>query len=180
MLSIRLCTVDGPLWVVGRCVDRRESQRTIPGVNDVVPCTARHKNNFACTKLVPAIQPLLAASHADKRLSFFHTNHLICFGVVFHTDITANRDTHQGHLQVASCPKRGAEIFISPCFTHDVCYKRLGAVIGPAGVTASLHRMMRFHTLHSFLSLTYFMRLRLLLYAATFRTCVCLSEIRSK
>ena len=144
MLSIRLCTVDGPPRVVGRRVDRREFQRAIPGVNDVVPCTARHKNSIACTKPVLAVQPFSAAPHADKRLSFLHTDHLICFGVVLRADITANRNTHQGHLQVASCPKCGAEILILPRFTHDTNYKWIGAVIGRAAVTAAPHRMVRF------------------------------------
>ena len=68
MLSVRFCAVDGPLRVVGRRIDRREFQRAIPGVDDVVPCAARQKNSFACTKLVLAIQPFFVASHADKRL----------------------------------------------------------------------------------------------------------------
>ena len=92
--SIIPCAMDGSSGMLWRRIDRREFQRTSPSVRNIVPCTTRHKNNISCTKIVPGVQPFFTTPHPDDCFPFFHTDKLICIRVHFHTDITANGNTH--------------------------------------------------------------------------------------
>ena len=65
----------------------------------------------------------------------------------FPSDVTADGNTHQRHLQMAPTPKRCTEIMILPCCVHDIRSIRFGTVIGFA---AAFRWMMKFHDICSF------------------------------
>ena len=145
--GIRLCTVDRPSGMLRRRIDRRELQRAVSGIQNIMPCTTRHKGRISHTKPALYIQLVLAGAHTHSRLPCFHTNELICIRMHFHTDVTASRDTHERHLQMASAPERCAKMMILPRCAGDICSKWLRAVIG---LTVASHRTMKFHDIRSF------------------------------
>ena len=82
------------------------------------------------------------------RLSLFYTYKLICVRAHFHTDIASGENANQGHLQMILCPKRRAKILILSRCAYYIRNKRLGSVIGIAGVTTVPNGTMTFHILH--------------------------------
>lgn len=94
MCGIGLCVMYGSPGMLGRCIDGRELQGAIPGIENIVPCAPRHKDGIPCVKTALKICIFLARSHADKRLSPFHADELIRVGVHFQTNLAADRDVH--------------------------------------------------------------------------------------
>ena len=142
-----LCGVDcSPGMMRGR-IDRRELQRAVPGIQNIMPCTLRNKNSISHAEPMVDIQLVSAGAHTYSCPPRFHTNELVCIGMHFHTDITAGRDAHERHLQMASAPIGCAKILILPCCAHDIRSKWGRTVIG---LTVTFHRTMIVHDIRSF------------------------------
>lgn len=128
-------------------IDRRELQRAVPGIQNIVPCTLRNKNSISHAQPVVDIQLVSAGAHTYSCPPCFHTNELVCVGMHFHTDIAAGRNAHERHLQMASAPIGCAKILILPCCAHDIRSKWVRTVIG---LTVTSHRTMIVHDIRSF------------------------------
>ena len=120
MLSIcglSFCAMDGPLGMLRRCIDGGELQGTISCVVDVVPRAAWNKDAVAYMETALEIQIIFARSHVDVGLAGFYTNKLLCIRMHFKTNIRANGNIHQCHLQVTAGPKCCSEILVALCCT---------------------------------------------------------------
>lgn len=94
MFSICFCGMDGSSWMLGWCVKRREFQRAIPGIKNIVPCATWNKDGISHTKAAFGIQLFSASTHADKRLSLLYTEELICVRMHLHADLAKGRNIH--------------------------------------------------------------------------------------
>ena len=86
--------MDGSLGMVGRRIYRREFQRAISVVENIVPSARRHKDGIAHTKAALKVQFFSASAHSDKCLSSLYADELIRVRMNFHTDLAAGRDAH--------------------------------------------------------------------------------------
>ena len=91
---IRLRTVDRAPCMLVRCIKCRQLQRTVPVVEDIMPCSAGHKNRISRTKMMLDVHLLFTRPHADNPSSLFHPDELFCDRVHFHPDLTTGRNAH--------------------------------------------------------------------------------------
>ena len=133
--------------MLGRRIDRRELQRAVPGIQNIMPCTLRNKDSISDTEPMVDIQLVLASTHTHSRLPRLYPNDLICIRMHFHADVATDRNAHKRHLQMAPTPKCCAKTMVPPRCTKDICSKWFRAVIG---LTVTFHGRMKFHTIRSF------------------------------
>ena len=98
--------------VVGWGINRRNTQRTPAGINHVVPDPCRYKNHITRSEIPAKIETILTLSHPDNGTALLDPNHLVRIRMVFQPNLAAGRDTHQRHLQMASCPNSHPEILV--------------------------------------------------------------------
>ena len=115
------------LGMLGWGIERGKLYGTVPGVEEIVPGASRHKDSVTRIHTTLNIQLVSRPSHAHNPLTLFHTKKLIRIRMHFHADFAANRDAHDRHLQMASRPKRCAEIGILLSCICNICHKRLAA-----------------------------------------------------
>ena len=99
--------------VVRRGINRRNTQRTPTGIYHVVPDPCRYKNHITRSEISAKIESLPTFPHPDNGTALLDSNHLVRIRMIFQPNLAARRDTHQRHLQMASCPNSHPEILVS-------------------------------------------------------------------
>lgn len=98
--------------VMRRSINGIDFKRTVSRVDYVVPCSGRDEDSVASANLPTGTKPVFVRACKCQSVSAFYPDELV--GVVMHfkSDIAADRNTHQGQLQMISRPERSTVVLI--------------------------------------------------------------------
>ncbi|MGN8766635.1 hypothetical protein [Blautia massiliensis (ex Liu et al. 2021)] len=98
--------------VVRRSINGGNPQGTPADIFHVVPDPCRYKSHITRSEISAKIKTIPTLPHPDNGTAFLNPNYLVCIRMIFQPNLATRRDTHQRHLQMASCPNSHPEILI--------------------------------------------------------------------
>jgi hypothetical protein len=109
--------LNDPVLVLGRSVDRVETQRLTAGIADIVASTRRYDHRDIVLDLI------LAAVDVDRAFAFVNAEELVAVGMQFLADFLARLQSHQHQLQVLAGVQDPAEVLICLSQILDIVAK---------------------------------------------------------
>ena len=121
--------------VMRRSINGIDFQRTASRIDDIVPRSGGNKYSVASANLPTGTKTVFVRACKRQPVSAFYPDELV--GVTMHLkpNIAADRNTHQGQLQVRSRPKRSTVILILHLSLFNVYRIRLGTEVKTITVT---------------------------------------------
>lgn len=122
--------------VVRRRVKRIKLEGAIADIDDVVPCAGGNQDGVVSVNDRFFAEIVFAFAREYLGKSALDSDELVCIGVHFRADLSADGYAHQSELHMGSRPKRCAEVWVHIDCVIYIEYQRFGAEITDFGMFA--------------------------------------------
>jgi len=130
-LGLRLCPVNGSIRMIGRRVDGIQLQRSVSGIDQIMPRARRYENSEIIEYRLLEVQIFFRVSHQRQALTVLHAQKLIDVRVNLQSNVASDGNAHQSKLQMVPCPQGGAKRVIVQRGLRDVRNERGRAEVRP-------------------------------------------------